>query len=100
MADPDLQITGKGGGGGDGHPDPEIREAPVSKKICSVWSKSKGGWAPRGPPLDPPLMLACLTAYLWEERYVTTQSRAVLQINNSQSETQSHFEIKPRQVAK
>ena len=29
---------------------------------------------------------------------MTTQSRAVLQTNNSQSETQSHFEIKPRIV--
>ena len=31
VADPDLQI----GGGGGGHPDPEIRGYPVSKKIFS-----------------------------------------------------------------
>ena len=41
MADPDFQ------GGRAGHPDPEIRGGPVSKKIfsalqASVWSKSKG----------------------------------------------------------
>ena len=23
---------------------------------ASVWSKNKGGWAPRAPPLDPPLI--------------------------------------------
>ena len=37
MADPDLQIKGKGGGrvGGEGggHPDSEIRGATVSKRI-------------------------------------------------------------------
>ena len=53
MADSHLQITG-GGGGGDGHPDPEIRGGPASKKIFSVlrasfWSKNKGGPAPPGP---------------------------------------------------
>ena len=33
VADLDLQIRGWGGGGRGGHPDPEIRESPVSKKI-------------------------------------------------------------------
>ena len=52
VADPDLQIGGRGGG----HPDPEIRGKPGLKKIffsalrASVWSKNKrgGGWAPLG----------------------------------------------------
>ena len=48
------------GGGGRGHPDPEIRGGPVSKKIfsglgASFWSKNKGGPFPPGPPLDSPL---------------------------------------------
>ena len=48
--DPDLQIRGEGGGGG--HPDPEIRGTPVSKKYffalrASVCFKNKGG---RGGP--------------------------------------------------
>ena len=42
------------GGGGRGHPDPEIRGGPVSKKIfsglgASFWSKNKGGPFPPGP---------------------------------------------------
>ena len=52
-------------------PDLEIREswssrpldkgAPVSKQNfsalrVSVWSKNKGGLAPRAPPLDPPML--------------------------------------------
>lgn len=50
MADPDFQIRG---GGAAGHPDPEIRGSPVSKKIfpalqASVRSKNKAA-----PP--PPL---------------------------------------------
>ena len=52
MADPDLQIKG-----GPSHPDPDIREGAVSKKIFSVWSKNKGGGrrVPRAPSLNPPL---------------------------------------------
>ena len=48
VADPDLQIRGRGGG----HPDPEIRErGPVSKIYfsalrASFWSKNKGGPGP------------------------------------------------------
>ena len=56
MADPDpLQIRG---GGGDGHPDPDIRGEGRSAKDffsalrASFWSKNKGG-----SPLDPPLPL-------------------------------------------
>ena len=49
MADPDLQI--KGGGGG-GHPDPEIRRGPASENLFSFWSKNKRG-AP-GPPSPSP----------------------------------------------
>ena len=50
------------GGGGDGHPDPEIRGGPASKKIFSVlqasfWSKNKGGPAPQAPPLDSAVAL-------------------------------------------
>ena len=60
VAYPDLA----GGGGGIGHPDPEMRGGGVvSKKFfsalrASFWSKNKGGpRAPRAPPLDPPLAL-------------------------------------------
>ena len=55
VADLDLQI--RGGGRGAGHPDPEIRGGPVSKKIffsvlrASVWSKNKGGPGPAPAPL-------------------------------------------------
>ena len=49
VAVPDLQIRGwgRGEGGGNGHPDPEIRGAPVSKKFfpalrASIWSKYMG----------------------------------------------------------
>ena len=56
MADPDLQIREVGGGGGEGHPDPEIRGARSIKKFfalwASFWSKNKGG----GGGLDPPLV--------------------------------------------
>ena len=45
------------------HPDPYIKEGGRSPKKLfsalrvSVWSKNKGGtWAPRPPPLDPPLL--------------------------------------------
>ena len=39
----------------------EYTQGLVSKKIfsalwTSVWSKKKGGMAPRAPPLDPPLI--------------------------------------------
>ena len=50
MADPDLQIRGKGG---DGQPDAEIRGTPVSKKYFfgPVWFKNKGGgWPPEPLP--------------------------------------------------
>ena len=51
MADPDFQIMG---GGGGGHPDPEIKGGPGLKKIFSslwgsFWSKNKGD----GPPELP-----------------------------------------------
>ena len=63
VAVPDLQIRGwgRGEGGGNGHPDPEIRGAPVSKKFfsalrASIWSKYMGlGGGGGKPPLDPPL---------------------------------------------
>ena len=56
MADPDLEM---GGGGGEGHPDPEMRGEGRSGLRASFWSKNKvgGGRAPRVPPLDPPLKL-------------------------------------------
>ena len=57
VADPELQIRGGGGEGGD--PDHEIRGGGL--KIFfqpSIWSKNKGeGRAPRAPPLGPPLSL-------------------------------------------
>ena len=50
--------TGAAGGGGEGHPDSEIRGSPVfqnffSALLASVWFKNKEG----GPPLDLPLGL-------------------------------------------
>ena len=55
MLDPDLELR-RGGGGGPGHPDPEIRGGgglqifllPFGR--ASVSSKNK-----RGSPLNPPL---------------------------------------------
>ena len=67
VADSDLQIRG-----GSGHPDPEIWRGwgavskkknfgpPPKKKFrpfgppCGLKIRG-GGWAPRTPPLDPPL---------------------------------------------
>ena len=55
VADPDLQM---GGGGGNGHPDPEIRRAGRSPKKkfsairASVWSKNKGRGEPQASPLN------------------------------------------------
>ena len=51
--DPDLQI--RGGGGGVGHPDPEITGGTLSPKTffsalwASFWSKNKGGACSPGP---------------------------------------------------
>ena len=61
VADPDLQIRG----GGGGHPDPEIRGGPASKKMfsavrASFSSENKGGWPPWVPPLVPPLHTALI----------------------------------------
>ena len=41
MADPDLQIWEVGGG--EGHPDPEIRGAQSQALQALVWSKNKRG---------------------------------------------------------
>ena len=46
---------GAWGGGGLGHPDPEIR--------TSFWSKNKGG-----PPLDPPLHFYFSNNISWKSR--------------------------------
>ena len=54
MADPDVHITGEGGGGG--HSDPEIREGGGLFFFLSVWSKDKGGGGGRAPPLDLSLL--------------------------------------------
>ena len=64
VADPDLQIRGRGD-----HPDPEIkgggRGGGLKKKSfsalrASVWSENKGGGraGPPVPHLDPPLVIA------------------------------------------
>ena len=45
--DPDLEIRGGGG------------RSPKKHFLvlwASVWFKNKGRWAPRAPPLDPPLL--------------------------------------------
>ena len=61
MADPDLQIRGKGGGGGEegGHPDPEIRGAGTGLQKNSFFGLKIRGrpGPPRVPPLDPPLFI-------------------------------------------
>ena len=44
VPDPDLEIRGVGGG------------VVIQTLRASVWSKNEGGWAPRAPPLDPPLI--------------------------------------------
>ena len=56
MADPDFQIRG-GGGGGVGHPDPEMRGGPsLKKKIGGPQFGLKiSGVGSRASPLDPPL---------------------------------------------
>ena len=55
MADPRPSDKGDG----PGHPDLELRGARSPKIFlalrASFWSKNKGGWASRTPPLDPPL---------------------------------------------
>ena len=48
MADPDLQIWEVGGG--EGHPDPEIRGAQSQALQALVWSKNKRG---RGGGVSP-----------------------------------------------
>ena len=54
MADPDLQIKGKGGGEGGGHTDPEIRGAGGGGLKKNFF----GPFGPQfGPSLDPPLVL-------------------------------------------
>ena len=53
VADPDHQIKG-GGGGGPGHPDPEVRGGGRPQKNffsalrASFWSKNKGKGGPLG----------------------------------------------------
>ena len=59
MPNPDLEIRG-GGGGGDRSSRPSQKRGIPPQKIfsalqASVWSKNRGTWAPRSPPLDPPL---------------------------------------------
>ena len=55
LADILTELSDKvGGGGGDGHPDPEIRGGAASKKFfsalrASFWSKNKGGPGPPSP---------------------------------------------------
>ena len=54
VADPDLQITGapviQTLGWGEGG----FKKIYFSTLRASVWSRNKGGRAPRAPPLDPP----------------------------------------------
>ena len=72
VAVPDLQIRGcgRGEGGGGGHPDPEIRGAPVSKKFfsalrASVWSKYMG-WGGGGGGGSLPWIRHCLLVHTVE----------------------------------
>ena len=55
VADPHLQIKG----GGDGHPNPEIRGRARPKKNY-FFGLSRLSLAPRAPPLDPPLVNSCI----------------------------------------
>ena len=60
MADPDLQIRGGGGGGRSSKPC-DKGGGPVSKTFSRPFGppfgpKIRGGWVPRDPPLDPPLV--------------------------------------------
>ena len=55
MVDPASPSDKGAGGGGLGHPHPEIK--------ASVWSKNKGG-----PPLDPPLYFYFSNNISWKSR--------------------------------
>ena len=70
LADPDLQIRGRGRGRvGDGHLDPEIRGGPGLKKNFSrpfgpqfgLKIGEGGGRPPWASPLHPPLMPLCFS---------------------------------------
>ena len=71
VVDLGLQIREGGWGGGvggrGGHPEPEIRGSPVSKKIfLGPFGPQFGlkieGW---GAPLDPPLHMSVVRAYVF-----------------------------------
>lgn len=56
VADPDLELRGRGGGGGV--LDLLALLAFFPSVISSFFSQNKGGaWVPRAPPLDRPLSL-------------------------------------------
>ena len=74
VADPDLQMGGRGGRGLLS-PDPGMGGA------ASVWSNNQwgGGRAPRAPPLDPPLNTHRLIIYLFlQPLALATPSRYLL----------------------
>ena len=67
-ADPDLQIRCRGGGGWEGHADPEITGSRFSKKYFRPFGPQLGnnkGGGGKAPPLDPPLTFTYPTRNLW-----------------------------------
>ena len=58
MADPDLQISGGGGGEGVAVIQTLRWGGRGGRALGPHFGlKIRGGWAPRAPPLDPPLKL-------------------------------------------
>ena len=88
VADPDLQMGGRGGRGLLS-PDPGMRggdrgllspDPGMGGGAASVWSKNQwGGGPPRAPPLDPPLNTHRLIIYLFlQPLALATPSRYLL----------------------
>ena len=85
---PSDKVGGGVGGGGDRSSRPwEKRGARPQKNIfparvrASVWSKNRGGRAPRAPPLDPPLLIEEMFSTLTERKTVL-KCKALIHIFN------------------
>ena len=64
MADPDIQIRWGGGGGGDSHPDPEIRGMPGLQK--NIFGPSRGGGGAEPSPRSATVLSPIKTPLLDE----------------------------------